>query len=147
MPWKYCRTTCWNVCHFFDTVASGSSFCATLYLDSAWWCLFSLSFLSSAVTSRFMTFLTSPVYGWYSTWGAVVACLHRRMVRVHTHSLMYHVFVRVISCYLSCSFIFLSVLLYGRSFLFSRQPASDADSTCLACYQLPGYSYLVVAPW
>ena len=33
-----------------------------------------------------------------------MACLHRRMVRLHTHSLTYHIFARVISRCLPCSF-------------------------------------------
>jgi len=31
--------------------------------------------------------------------------------------------------------------------IFSQQPASDADCMCLACETLPGYLYLVTAPW
>jgi len=31
--------------------------------------------------------------------------------------------------------------------VFSQQPAYDADSMCPACKTLPGYSYLVTAPW
>jgi len=34
----------------------------------------------------------------------VVACLHRRMVRLHTHSLTYQVFARVVSRCLPCGF-------------------------------------------
>ena len=37
-------------------------------------------------------------------WGAVMACLHHRMVRMHTHSLTYHVFARVVSRCFPCSF-------------------------------------------
>jgi len=33
-----------------------------------------------------MTLLKRHIYGWYSRWGAVMACLHRRMVRLHTQS-------------------------------------------------------------
>jgi len=36
--------------------------------------------------------------------GAVMACLYRRMVRMHTHSLTYHVFARVVSRCLPCGF-------------------------------------------
>jgi len=36
--------------------------------------------------------------------GVVVACLHRRMVHLHTHSLTYHVFARVVSRCLPCGF-------------------------------------------
>jgi len=31
--------------------------------------------------------------------------------------------------------------------VFSQQPASDADCTCPAYEMLPGYSYVVAAPW
>jgi len=33
-----------------------------------------------------------------------MACLHHRMVRLHTHSLMYHVFARVVFRCLPCGF-------------------------------------------
>jgi len=42
--------------------------------------------------------------------GPVMACPHRRMVRMHIHSLTYHVFARVVSCCFPAVFIFLSVL-------------------------------------
>jgi len=53
-------------------------------------------------------------------------------------------------------FVFLSVIGVGPPLLqrlssdltvFSQQPASNADSACPACQTLPGYWYLVAAPW
>jgi len=36
-----------------------------------------------------------------------MACLYRRMERLHIHSLMCHVFASVVSCCLACSFYLL----------------------------------------
>jgi len=51
-----------------------------------------------------------PVHGSYTgqcvvyTDRAVTACLHHRMVWLHTHNLAYHIFTWVVFCYLPCSF-------------------------------------------
>jgi len=86
-----------------------------------------------------------------------MACLHRRMVRLHTRSLTYHIFARVVSCCLACGFHLPEcppmvgphklLRLSSDLTVFSQQPASDADSACQACETLPGYLYLFAAPW
>jgi len=78
-----------------------------------------------------------------------MACLHRRMVRLHTHSLAYYVFARMVSrCLGFCLPVYPSPMAGAPSLqrvssdltVFSQQPASDADSACPACETLPGYS-------
>jgi len=85
-----------------------------------------------------------------------MACLDRRMVRLLTYSLTYHVFAMVVLRCLPCHFRLPEcsspvVLSNCRGFpltslSYSQQPAFDAGSTCPACKMLPGYSYLVAAP-
>jgi len=81
-----------------------------------------------------------------------MACLHRRMVQLHTHSLTYHVFARVVSRCLNCSFRLPELTspmagppqlhrLSSDLTVFSQQPASDVDSVCPACETLSGYLY------
>ena len=86
----------------------------------------------------------------------VMAYLHRRMVRLHTHSLMYlpgwfPVAFPAVFIFLQCPSPMAGPPKLQRLScdltVFSQQPASDADSTCPACKTLPGYSYLVTAPW
>ena len=85
-----------------------------------------------------------------------MACLRYRMVQLH-YSLTYHIFARVVSrCVLShfrlpeCPSVVGPPSVQRLSSdltVFSQQPASDADSACPACEMLPGYAYLVTAPW
>jgi len=70
-----------------------------------------------------------------------MVCLHRRMVQLHTHSLTYHIFARVVSRCLPCSFRlpecpfsmvgpFHLQSLSSDLTVFSQQAASGADSAC-----------------
>jgi len=75
----------------------------------------------------------------------------------YSRSHTYHIFARVVSHYLPCGFRLPKCPpMVGPHYLqrlssdltvFSQQPASDADCTCPAYEMLPGYLYLVVAPW
>jgi len=78
-------------------------------------------------------------------------------LRLHTHSLKYHIFAKVVSRCLPCCFHLPQCpSMVGPPYLhrlssdlkvFSQQPASNAASMCLACETPQGYSYLVAAPW
>jgi len=61
-------------------------------------CLFcSLSLVFVFCYQQVHVIFNMSCLGWYSRWGAVMAHLHRRMVRLHTHTLTYHVLAGVVS--------------------------------------------------